>query len=117
MMLVETELGIERLCPGCDETWPYDDEFWHMRDGKLSSSWPHRCRACCADYTAARLRMRMTMSAHEHRTTMEPIPGRCSRAMRRHERCGRRPGHADGCRSATAMATERLAKATTRMYA
>ncbi len=43
-------LGPVRLCPTCSEEWPFDDEFWHMRDGRLSPSWPRRCRACCSDY-------------------------------------------------------------------
>lgn len=38
-----TELGIERLCRGCDSWWPQDAEFFYLdRRGKVVG----RCRAC-----------------------------------------------------------------------
>lgn len=41
-----TELGLERLCRGCDEFWPVDDEFWYFdRKGNVLG----RCKACWAE--------------------------------------------------------------------
>jgi hypothetical protein len=107
----DPELGTERLCPGCDEFWPFDDEFWHIRDGRLSSAWPHRCRACCADYYAARLRLRLRDLAQVE-SQVVPVPAdRCRNPMMSREVCGRRAGHKGWHRSGYAMNNERLAKA------
>jgi len=40
-----TELGIERLCAGCGEWWPQDEEFWYYQRGKIIG----RCRACWSE--------------------------------------------------------------------
>ena len=38
-VLVDHDLGHVRYCPGCDDWWPVDDEFWFAPDDTL-------CRAC-----------------------------------------------------------------------
>lgn len=43
--VIETELGKERLCRGCDEYWPIDAEFWYYTRGKIMG----RCRACWSE--------------------------------------------------------------------
>ena len=42
---MQTELGIERLCAGCGEWWPEDDEFWYYQRGRIIG----RCRACWSE--------------------------------------------------------------------
>src|SRR4026208_163500 len=44
-----TELGIERLCAGCGEWWPQDEEFWYYQRGRVLG----RCRGCWGDCEAA----------------------------------------------------------------
>ncbi len=41
----DPELGRVRLCRGCGETWPVDDEFWFFQDGKVMG----RCKACWSE--------------------------------------------------------------------
>lgn len=98
-------LGPVLLCRSCKEEWPFDDEFWHIKDGRLSDSWLHRCIACCADYYAARRRLRQTVS-RANRVTIAPKPGRCGALLRANQRCGRRPGHRNGHRSVEAMGND-----------
>lgn len=39
-------LGLVRLCRGCGEEWPKDEEFWYFdRDGRVLG----RCRACWSE--------------------------------------------------------------------
>lgn len=38
----ETELGLERRCSRCGEFWPFDEEFFRMKNGKPLP----RCLAC-----------------------------------------------------------------------
>jgi hypothetical protein len=43
-------LGTVRLCRGCGEEWPLDDEFWYFhqdRHGKTRVM--GRCKACWSD--------------------------------------------------------------------
>lgn len=41
--LRQTEYGPEKRCTRCDEWWPADSEFFHIRLGQLISA----CKACC----------------------------------------------------------------------
>ena len=40
----QTELGRERLCTKCQELWPDDSEFFHLKAGKTVQP----CKACYA---------------------------------------------------------------------
>lgn len=95
-------LGRVRLCPGCGDEWPFDDEFWHMRNGRLDGNRPARCRACCADYTALRRRARMTFVRDGRGRRLAP-PDRCGRRLADGGFCGRLPAHRYGCRSVEAL--------------
>lgn len=95
-------LGPVRLCVGCDEEWPWDPEFWHLRGGRFNTSYPHRCIACCADYYAARRRLTQTVARHEYRAE-RPIEGRCNTVMRGRAMCGRWANHRNEHRSQDAM--------------
>jgi hypothetical protein len=44
---IETELGVERLCRGCQEWWPLDEEFWYFRSSDRSVM--GHCRACFSE--------------------------------------------------------------------
>ena len=91
MMREDPELGIVRLCRACGEEWPFDSEFWHLRNGKMDDRWPWRCIACCVEYKAARHRIRQEIS-RDRRRTPPALPGRCNARMR-YGRCGRTAGH------------------------
>jgi hypothetical protein len=106
MMREDPELGLVRMCPECRDEWPFDGEFWHIRDGKLDGNRPARCRACCVDYYAKRRRIQQIVT-RENRRIPEPVPGRCNALMETHDRCGRRPLHRLGHRSYTALERER----------
>jgi hypothetical protein len=41
----QTELGTERLCAGCLEWWPEDEDFWYYQRGRILG----RCRACWSE--------------------------------------------------------------------
>lgn len=41
----DPELGTVRLCRGCGEWWPRDEEFWFIYDGQVMG----RCRACWSE--------------------------------------------------------------------
>jgi hypothetical protein len=46
----DPELGAVRLCRGCGDEWPLDEEFWYFhlnRHGKRQVM--GRCRACWSD--------------------------------------------------------------------
>lgn len=42
---IDDVLGIMRYCPGCEEWWPNDEDFWrpHLWSGRAV------CRACAAE--------------------------------------------------------------------
>ncbi|GLU38845.1 hypothetical protein [Pseudomonas sp. NBRC 100443] len=48
----QTELGREKLCPGCDTWWPQDDEFFSFISTR--GHYHNRCRACRARDQAER---------------------------------------------------------------
>lgn len=107
-MRTDSELGIVRRCPGCDEEWPFDAEFWHLRDGAMDKRWPARCIACCLDYYAERRRIKMQLSRLArpvNEDVPEPVEGLCN-AILLHGRCARRLGHNLSCRSTAAMARD-----------
>ena len=93
------------MCGSCGEEWPFDDEFWHLRDGKLHPAWLPRCIACCAEYAAERRRTHQRITRHNRRE-IAPKFGRCGASMRMHQRCGRKVGHRNGHRSVAVMRTE-----------
>jgi len=102
-------LGVVATCPTCREGWPFDGEFWKMRDGMLSSSWPARCIACCLEYYAARRRETMHHERHVREVFAPPEPapdGRCGSEMRGGAACARRQGHRYGHRSVEAMRSD-----------
>jgi hypothetical protein len=105
----DPELGPVRLCKGCDEWWPFDAEFWHLRDGALNPAWLPRCIACCAEYSAERRRLRQTI-ARTNLVLPSPVEGRCNAVMYGRDRCGRHQGHAYGHRSFATMAAETARK-------
>ena len=46
---IETELGIEKLCPKCQEFYPVDDEFFYRRKGTDRNghqNYISLCKAC-----------------------------------------------------------------------
>lgn len=45
---IDTDLGIEKYCPHCDEYWPLDDAFWWPRgtSKKGGQLWSSVCKAC-----------------------------------------------------------------------
>lgn len=47
-----TELGIEKLCPGCDEWWPQIPEFFTYISTR--GHYHSECRACLASAQAQR---------------------------------------------------------------
>ncbi|WEW97727.1 hypothetical protein P3T65_26445 [Pseudomonas nitroreducens] len=47
-----TDLGTEKLCPGCDTWWPQDGEFFSFITTR--GHFHNRCRACRAGEQAAR---------------------------------------------------------------
>jgi len=104
MIRDDPEIGLVRLCKGCLEEWPFDDEFFHMKDDDLSPAWPRRCRACCLEMRAGWRRSRMEVLRVE-RVVPQPIEGRCN-ALMRGGRCGRTSGHDYKHRTTVAMATE-----------
>lgn len=56
-IVVDPELGRQKLCPGCDEWWPLDDEFWYRYvPRRRSPYWSARCRACLLETSAAKYR-------------------------------------------------------------
>jgi transposase-like protein len=44
-----TEIGIEKLCPKCNEYWPADKEFYHSSKITKDGLYPW-CKACHADW-------------------------------------------------------------------
>lgn len=46
---IETEIGTERLCRGCGEFWPIDDDFWYFQDRGGRRVVMGRCRACWSE--------------------------------------------------------------------
>lgn len=46
--VIETELGLERLCRGCGSWWPFDAEFWYFTARGVVMG---RCRACWSERT------------------------------------------------------------------
>jgi hypothetical protein len=38
----EEDLGLQRCCTRCRETWPLDEEFWYRNKG----TWHPWCKAC-----------------------------------------------------------------------
>lgn len=52
----QTELGREKLCPGCDTWWPQDEEFFSFI--RTRGHFHNRCRACRASDQAARRQSR-----------------------------------------------------------
>jgi hypothetical protein len=105
----DPELGAVRLCGACGEEWPFDSEFWHLRNGVLDKNWPRRCIACCSEYHAQRRRLAQRIERHQRRA-IAPKEGRCGAAMRSHQRCGRQMGHPYGHRSVTAMRVDAARK-------
>lgn len=69
---VETELGIERLCRRCGETWPEDEEFWYFQTRRAGDRYTIKgrtrirqttrravcgyCRACWSEMRPGRVR-------------------------------------------------------------
>lgn len=98
-------LGIVRLCSQCGEEWPFDEEFWYMRNGDLSPAWPRRCIACCAEYYAARRRSDQKMAKAE-RVHLVPDPDRCGKRMGRGRICGRALFHKHDCRSVAQLSVD-----------
>lgn len=48
--IIVTELGTERLCRGCGEFWPVDEEFWYFTTDRYGKSRVMgRCRACWSE--------------------------------------------------------------------
>lgn len=45
---IETELGTEKQCSGCQEFYPLDRQFWyrHGRDKHGNVRYEERCKAC-----------------------------------------------------------------------
>lgn len=43
--VVFTEIGLEKLCPRCEELWPLDSEFFH-RNRSSHDGFSHYCKAC-----------------------------------------------------------------------
>lgn len=105
----DPELGRVRLCGSCHEEWPFDGEFWHMRDGDLNPAWPARCIACCAEYYAQRRRLTQQVAKAE-RVHLIPAAGRCGATMTKGLLCGRYPGHSGSHRSVHAMRDEAARK-------
>jgi len=48
MKIIKTELGIEKICGLCGESWPLDEDFFYRR----GSGWHSYCKACCTLRTA-----------------------------------------------------------------
>lgn len=47
---VDPILGVVRLCRGCGETWPKDQEFWYFRKAELHKGEVlGHCRACWSE--------------------------------------------------------------------
>lgn len=49
--LISTELGLEKVCLSCDESYPLDSEFYQPRkrkrkDGSVLNTWESVCKAC-----------------------------------------------------------------------
>ena len=44
-MIIQTELGLEKLCARCHEFWPADTEFFHRKGTGLHSY----CKACVTE--------------------------------------------------------------------
>lgn len=49
--LIETELGVEKLCIHCGEYWPLDSEFWWCqnvkgKDGVVTPRFEAACKGC-----------------------------------------------------------------------
>lgn len=47
-----TEIGLEKLCPGCKEWWPQSNEFYTWIATR--NHYHNKCRACLASDEAAR---------------------------------------------------------------
>lgn len=63
---IDEELGLVRLCRGCDEEWPKDKEFWYMRpDGVNVAS---LCRACHSERQSKGSGFSRTFLTEEERT-------------------------------------------------
>lgn len=50
--MVETELGDEQFCAGCQEFWPLDREFFVFSHSSAS----YECKACIGERKAERKR-------------------------------------------------------------
>lgn len=58
----EEELGRQRLCPGCNEWWPWDREFWRIGPRPERGPWPQqKCHACHAEKEQRRARERRAL--------------------------------------------------------
>jgi hypothetical protein len=44
-MIIKTEIGTEKSCARCKESWPADTEFFYKRGDRLHSY----CIACCTE--------------------------------------------------------------------
>lgn len=54
MKIDDPELGTMKVCPGCGEAWPLDEEFFFHNGHR---GWASRCKACWSEQRAqARLR-------------------------------------------------------------
>jgi hypothetical protein len=53
-----TELGIEKLCPGCNDWWPQTPEFFSYITTR--GHYRNECRACLAQAQAVRRQTRKT---------------------------------------------------------
>jgi hypothetical protein len=53
-----TDLGIEKLCPGCQEWWPHTAEFFSYITTR--GYYRNECRACLAQAESTRRQARET---------------------------------------------------------
>lgn len=49
-ILINTELGTERLCSSCGEYYPFDGEFFNKNGFRQGvQQWTSKCKACYAE--------------------------------------------------------------------
>lgn len=52
---LDPEMGLEKLCSGCNEYWPQDTAFWSVWNHIYSQDGlQHYCKACEAEKAAQR---------------------------------------------------------------
>jgi len=46
-----TALGLEKKCGGCEEFWPFDNQFFHINRDSSPDGLSNWCKACFAERT------------------------------------------------------------------